>query len=145
MCNIILLSLEPVQGMRAWKQACWSVRLSKLQLGFAHLNYPTSIMSVGVGQFTSKHLKSIFLFFSSFFFLMYMYFYYVCGTLCGTSNLYHYTSMYLVCFCIKLKDTVQHSGKLLAFQLLMRLTAPEELQMFIWIFLLTFWIYLSFL
>lgn len=70
MCNIILLSLEPVQGMRAWKQACWSVRLSKLQLGFAHLNYPTSIMSVGVGQFTSKHLKSIlrsFLFFSFFF------------------------------------------------------------------------------
>lgn len=33
--------------------------LFKLELGFAHFSSPTSIVSVGVRQFTSKHLKSI--------------------------------------------------------------------------------------
>lgn len=48
MHNVILLSLEPVQGMGVWKHACWSVSVCGLQLVPAHLNSPTSTMSVGL-------------------------------------------------------------------------------------------------
>lgn len=59
MHNIISLSLQLVQGMGAWKQAHCFVMFFKLELGFAHFSCPTSIVSVGVRQITSEHLKSI--------------------------------------------------------------------------------------
>lgn len=59
MRNIISLSLEPVQGTGAWKQACCFVMFFKLELGFAQFSSPTSTVSVGIRQFTSEHLKSV--------------------------------------------------------------------------------------
>lgn len=48
-----------MQGAGAWKQAHCFVMFFRLELGFAHFSSPTSIVSVGVRQFTSEHLKSI--------------------------------------------------------------------------------------
>jgi len=59
MGNTISWSLEPVQGAGGWEQAHCFVMFFKLELGFAHFSSPNSIVSVGVKQFTSEHLKSI--------------------------------------------------------------------------------------